>query len=419
MAYQLTDEKITATIEAAGKCKRADGSYNFNELGRALGIDARNASRRMATLASRGLLGFAPVIPGFETAKISSQLDASGNVERTFVQQRPERGPDYEIPKGHVIKGVSSLVDADGRTVQSWIKTREGINPSLFVDDLAAHFANFKPCAKPTKAPPLKYEDLLALYPWGDPHFGVHCWEGDAAENWDLKIGARVMCETFAKVIARTPKTERAILLIGGDTLHADSNENKTARSGNVLQVDGRYPKVLLKACDTIVEVANMLLQNHRMIEIITLPGNHDEHASYAISFFLHAWFRNDPRVIVDISPAIHRYRIFGKVMLGMTHTHTTKLKDMPGVMAAREAEMWGLSRFRFAHGFHRHVTQVGVTEGQGCIMECHQIMAPGDAWHWGEGYDAGRSLKSIIYDREGGEAGRSTVTVLPARKAA
>ncbi|ASV83166.1 hypothetical protein CES85_3944 [Ochrobactrum quorumnocens] len=31
------------------------------------------------------------------------------------------------------------------------------------------------------------------------------------------------------------------------------------------------------------------------------LPGNHDEDASVAVAYFLLAWYRNEPRVVVDV----------------------------------------------------------------------------------------------------------------------
>lgn len=317
------------------------------------------------------------------------------------------------LPEGHAIKGVSTLVGPDGEVKGQWIKSVAGPpDPAEYVRELQAHFASFEPAAKPVPIPDLIYEDQLTLYPWADPHIGLMVWGSEASENWDLKIGVQTIRDTFAQIVARTAPTKHAILLVGGDTLHADNNLNRTPASGHALQVDGRHQKVILTACETIVANTDLILKNHETVKVAVIPGNHDETSAYPIAMFVRAWYRNEPRVDVDLSPGLYRFYEFGKVMLGTTHGHAAKTKDMPQIMAAREPEMWGRTRHRFVHTFHVHHSSKLVSEGGGCIAETHQIIAPQDAWHYGAGFLSGRSMQSICYDRERGEVSRTRVAV-------
>lgn len=353
------------------------------------------------------------VIGGFEVRAITTRTDKNGEFAGETITQGPAKGPAFEVPEGHAVKGLSTLVDAEGRTVAQWVKTGSGpLDPAQFRAELEKHFSDFKPAAKSTKAPRPKYEDQLTLYPWADPHFGLMVWGAEASENWDLKLGVETIRETFAQTATRSSPTKNAILLVGGDTLHADNNLNRTPQSGHALQVDGRHQKVMLTACETIVANAELLRENHNSIELIVLPGNHDETSAYPIAMFLHAWFRKEPRIKVDLSPGLFRFREFGKVMLGSTHGHAAKVKDMPQIMAAREPAMWGRTRHRFIHAFHVHHSSKLLSEGGGCIAETHQIIAPQDAWHYGAGFLSGRSMQSICYDRERGEVSRVRVAV-------
>ena len=323
-----------------------------------------------------------------------------------------EGGKAPIIPDGFEISKVSSFV-VNGEATGQWIQTKPGRqDPTEYVRELEEAFKAFKPAAKPVKAPKLSYDDHLTLYPWADPHFGLMVWGSEASENWDLKIGVDTIRETFRQVVARTAPTKQAILLVGGDTLHADNNLNRTPQSGHALQVDGRHQKVILTACETIVANVEVIRQNHERVEVVVIPGNHDETSAYPIAMFLHAWYRNEPNVKVDLSPGLFRFREFGKVMIGTTHGHAAKAKDMPGIMAAREPEMWGRTRHRFVHTFHVHHSSKMVSEGGGCIAETHQIIAPQDAWHYGAGFLSGRSMQSICYDRERGEVARTRVAV-------
>ena len=305
---------------------------------------------------------------------------------------------------------LASELGAPRSTVQDSLKRlglnrQEAFNPIAFANEMEEAFASFKPGADPIETPKEDFVELLALYPLGDPHIGSLIWKGDASENWDMKIAINQYRETFSKIINRTPKTKHAILLLGGDTLHTDNNENVTPKSKNPLQVDGRYPKVFIRAAELIVELTDMLLRQHESVEIIVLQGNHDETSAVPLSFFFMAWFRNEPRVLVDTSARMVRFRKFGTTMLSMTHGHTIKPEKMAEIMARYEPEMWGSTKFRYAHTFHLHHRKRLTSELGGCITETHQIIAPADAWHYGAGFSgSGRSQQSIIYDRKQGE---------------
>ncbi|MBB5664716.1 hypothetical protein GGE68_002913 [Rhizobium leguminosarum] len=364
---------------------------------------------RLKAAAERGMLGTKPVLPGFRISQVTSTPNGD------FIQQKPERGPEWEMPVGHTIKGVSALVDADGRTIQQWVKTR--IEPSAIdiAETLKAAFADYEPAAIPTPAPENVQDELVTLIPCNDWHVGMFAWSQETDENWDLKIAERVIGRGIEEAIARSPASGVAIVLGGGDLTHADNNENRTSRSKNVLDVDGRHTKVTETAGRLLVRTIDAALRNNAIVEVRNLKGNHDEETAPAIAWFLHAWYRNEPRVIVDLDKSLFFHRRYGKVMISATHGHEAKLQDMPGIMAHRRAEDWGASMFRYAHGFHVHHKSKFATEGGGVIMESHQAPIPQDAWHFGSGFLSGRSLQTITYHRSYGEISRVRVAMLDA----
>ena len=397
----MHDASINAAVEAVAKYGTKQAAADR------LGIPVSTLKSQLKSAALKGLVPFSPApMPGFEIAQVASkQGDA-------WIKQRPEHGEKFAVPQGHVVKGVSALVDPDGREIAKWVKTKEGVDSGKLFEDLEARFATFAPAAEPVPRP-AAVSKRLAFFPWADPHFGMMSWGRETGVAWDLKIAIDVTRQTFDALVAATPATKKAMLLVGGDTLHADSNDNRTPNSGNPLDVDGRHPKVFMAACEALVENIGVMLAKFEQVDVIVIPGNHDATSWAPLAFFLHAWFRNEPRVEVDLSPAAFRFRQFGKVMLAATHGHQAKVRDLPQIMAAREASMWGSTKFRYAHGFHVHHQSQGISEGGGCIWETHQIVAPQDAWHFGQGYLAGRSMQSILYDAEQGEVGRFRVALV------
>lgn len=397
----LDDDTLQATADALAQAGSVRGAA------RALGISQKAVQKRRKRMAERGMLGFAPVLPGFAVKSVSSKAPNGA-----WVRQAKAPGPVFATPAGHTVKGESALVDTEGRVVQKWVKTRNEYAPGDIAEALKAAFVDYAPCAIPTPAP-ASAETLLTLIPLNDLHLGMYAWGRETERNWDLGIAERTIAAGIDDLIARTPASGLAVVLGGGDLLHSDNNQNQTARSGNALDVDGRYQKVLGVACRLMVHAIDATLRQHGRVIVRVLAGNHDEHSSAAVAYFLFAWYRAEPRVTVDVDPSLFWWLRFGRVLLGATHGHTVKLADMPSIMAHRRAQDWGATRFRYVHGFHIHHHSKLATEGHGVICESHQAPIPQDAWHFGSGFLSGRSLQAITYHREFGEVSRSRVAMI------
>lgn len=401
-AAPLSDESATE----AATLYRKHGSQAKAAF--AAGVSRATMQNRIHVAAQRGLLlDVAPAMPGFRISRVNNGPNGRS------IEQKPDHGAAFEVPAGHVIKGVSALVDADGREIVKWYKTKEGVFDPTQVIEWAKHaFADVKP-AKPIKQPAVASTDLLTLIPMADWHVGMFGWGKEVGQNWDLKIAEKVIGEAIEDIVARSPASAQAIVLGGGDLLHADNKENQTANSGNALEVDGRWPKVLQAAERLAVRTVDAALRRHGRITVRILPGNHDEHSAVAVTHFLLAYYRNEPRVTVDDDPSLFFWHRFGEVLLGATHGHTVKIDKMPSIMAHRRAKDWGVTRFRYVHGFHLHHKEKTVTEGEGVVTEVHQAPIPQDAWHFGKGFLSGRSLQTITYHRKAGEASRLRVALL------
>lgn len=379
----------------------------------ALGLEWSTFNSRLKVAAERGMCGTKAVLPGFRIAKVSNTPNGD------YVQQKPELGETFEVPAGHSVKGVSALVDADGREIIKWVKTRNEYAAEDVAERLKAAFADYQPAAEPIAAPPYSDADLLTLVPCNDWHAGMFAWHRETDENWDLDIAEREIGAAIEDVIARSPASKTVVVLGGGDLTHADNNENRTSRSKNVLDVDGRHQKVTETAGRLMVRTVDAALRRHGEVIVRNLKGNHDEETAPAIGWFLRAWYRNEPRVTVDVDQSLFFYKQHGLVMLAATHGHAAKLRDMPQIMAHRQPEMWGSTKHRYAHGFHVHHHSKFATEGGGVIMESHQAPIPQDAWHHGSGFLSGRSLQAISYHRRFGEVGRVRVAMMNAAQAA
>lgn len=405
MTPPVSDEEMQRTIAAYA----AHGG-NQVRMANELGIARSTLQSRLKRLARTGMLGHKPVLPGFEISRITST--PSGD----FIQQKPEQDrAGFNVPDGHIIKGVSAYLDGNGGVVGQWIKTREGIAHTTAIEAIKDAFADYQGAAAISQPPAAVDTDLLTLLPCNDWHVGVYVWGEEAGENWNLDKAERIIGQGVEEAVWRSPASAEAIVLGGGDLMHSDNNENRTSRSGNALDVDGRHQKVLGVTCRLMVRTIDVALLRHGRVTVRILPGNHDEYSSVAIAYFLLAWYRNEPRVTVDVDPSLFFWFRWGSVLLGSTHGHTVKAAQMPSIMAHRRAEDWGVTRFRYVHTFHLHHSAKTATEGNGVICEIHQAPIPQDAWHFGSGFLSGRSLQTITYHKNFGEISRSRVAILDA----
>jgi hypothetical protein len=376
---------------------------------KALGLHPKTLQSRLKTAAERGmLLDQPPAMPGFRIAQVTTAPDG-----KQHIQQKPEHGEVFEVPKGHVVKGVSALLDEDGRKIVEWVKTKQGERDPLHVADLLKKaFDNYVPAADPTPAPITAISSLLTLLPCNDWHVNMATWGKQTGSNWDLKIAEPTIGDAVVDVIARSPVSKIGVVLGGGDLMHINGKKAETA-NGTPQDIDSRYEKGLEVLQRLMVRTVDSARARYETVIVRILKGNHDEDPSPAIAHFLRAWYRNEPRVIVDTSPNLFWVYRFGSVMLAATHGHNVKIGEMPMIMAHRWAEDWGATKFRYAHGFHVHHTSKVATEGNGVLCETHQAPIPQDAWHYGSGYLSGRSLQAITYHESFGEIGRVRTAIL------
>jgi len=317
--------------------------------------------------------------------------------------------PDHDmtrtVPEPRIAKRISTCYDKDGKVNMQWvISTIDNDQMQAMLESMVQVYAEGVKRAKPIKAPKHADNDLLCVYPMGDPHFGMYAWWEEAGDDFDADIAERLTCGAIDRLIASAPASETAVLLNLGDMFHADNQKNVT-NSGHQLDVDGRWAKVLKIGLRAMIYCIDSLLQKHQHVIFRINKGNHDGHSSYAMAMMLDCYYDKEPRLTVDLSPSLTWYYEFGKNLIGSTHGDTIKGKDMMGVMAADKAEAWGRTKHRawYVGHVHHHDSK----EYAGGVVEYFRTLAAKDAWHAGQGYRAGRDMRLIVLHREHGEIER------------
>lgn len=250
-------------------------------------------------------------------------------------------------------------------------------------------------------APKISDADLATIYPLADLHVGLLSWEKETGFNYDLKIGRKTFEQAITRLMQVTPPSKQAVVLGLGDLLHADNYAGMTAQSKNILDVDGRWPRVLSTAAQIVLYTIDLALQKHQSVLVRILPGNHDEQSAIAVTLAVSMYYQNNPRVRVDDDAGRFWWWSWGKCFLGATHGDKAKPKGLPMLMAQRNPEAWGKTKFRYILTGHIH--QDSAIDLGGVIVESLQAPCAPDAWHTHMGYGAGRSIQAITYHKDRG----------------
>ena len=324
--------------------------------------------------------------------------------------------PDHDmtktVPEGFTVKGVSTYYDPDGKVRGQWVKSSadEESRIELVRQTIAALVEDIKGTARQTQAPAVTRGDLLCVYPLGDCHIGLRTWQEETGDSFDLNIARSLTTSAVDRLVESAPPADTAILLPLGDVFHANDQSNLTPAHKHQLDVDGRYVKVLQVGVQVFRYAIQKLLEKHQSVIVRFVSGNHDPQAIWALAFTIAAYFDNEPRVEVDLSPSAHWYYRFGKVLLGATHGDKSKANQLMGVMAADRPEDWGQTRHR--HWLCGHVHHTSVAEFPGCTVETFRTLAAADSYAAGYGYRAGRDMRCLVFHRDHGEIERHRADV-------
>lgn len=320
------------------------------------------------------------------------------------MSKNPKQDPSlhtHGAPEGYILRGVSTLLDQDGKPRGTWVKTARA---PVAAEDLSKVYKDAMRTVRSVYRKPVRPvggTDLACVYPLGDPHVGMLAWPAEAGKAWDLKIAAETHAQAVGELVDHAPATRHAVLANLGDLIHADGSKSKTF-AGTEVDTDGRYPKILRAATAMMIGLTETVLSKAEIVHVVNVRGNHDTDVSVAVAEIMRAHFRGERRVRIVSNAALHTYLKWEQNLWGFHHGHATKPKDMPLVMATDRPVAWGQTKHRKV--FMGHVHHESVKEHPGCVVESYNTLASQDAWHSGQGY---RSRQKACVEVFGAEVGR------------
>lgn len=282
--------------------------------------------------------------------------------------------------------------DADGKVIQEWRRMSPMLDKMQHVADGLCEQVKGKGKAKARRTRKTDTDEILFEIDLFDAHVGMYADERETLdEDYDCDIASQRMIKAAEGIASRSNRPHKAVLVFGGDMLHSDNRSNKTELSGNVLDVDTRYHRVvsyIIAACRDAVQVAAAIATE---VEVVVLEGNHSWHSEVWLARVLDSYYANCPNVTVKLDASPRKKLVFGDNLLVWAHGDKVAANKWAQIIAAEFPKEWGLTKYRHMKCGHIHhqksIAPVVVDEQAGLLVEYLPALCASDAWHSHAGF--------------------------------
>lgn len=278
-----------------------------------------------------------------------------------------------------------------------YYKTPQDSEQADILADIADAFKDippWRPVARPARG-----NNLMTVYPLVDAHFGMKSWGRETGgQDYDLHHAERDIKAAFSGLWDETPQSDHAVLILGGDTLHADDNQGHTQSRAHVVDTDGRLYKTSQVAIGAICWAIEGLARRHHRVTVRVLRGNHDPHAHLILHFALRERYRRTEIVWIEDSARDLYWIRHGRSLIAAHHGDKSGPQRLAMVLSDTCPE-WSATRDR--HIFTGHIHHDSIKDYPGVKWWSLRAFCPPD--EYGSHFGGRRALQSLTFcDKNG-----------------
>lgn len=292
--------------------------------------------------------------------------------------------------------------------VRVWLSRKtEEIRNNLVLDDFIKRAAKYAPKYKKIRYKKTKDSHLFEL-DMPDLQLGRLVAAEDAGYDLDPIMQIKKASAVVDSLINRASgfSISRILFPVGNDFFDTNTAEMTTAH-GTPQQDDVRWKRTYELGCEFVVSTIDKLSQI-APVDVLVVPGNHDEDKIFYLGGYVHAWYHNNKNVVVDNRPMKRKYYAFGENLIGLTHGYFEKNGKLDSLMAYEVPQLWAASRFREWHlGDKHHKVDMILKTNElenGVIVRILRSLATPSVWEFDKGFVGSmKAAESFVWsDNEG-----------------
>jgi hypothetical protein len=243
----------------------------------------------------------------------------------------------------------------------------------------------------------------MTVYPLYDMHIGMMAWGRETrGQDFDLKLMKSDLMQSISTVMARSPDSSEALIILGGDTIHVNDHFNETPASGHHQDADGRFEKIIDVAIEAISGAIELVAQKHATVKVLVLRGNHDETSHIVLKAALKQRYRDTDHIEFPVLPKWDKseiyWHIFGGVLIIANHGDKVKPEKL-AMIAADKCPDWSSAKYRVILTGHIHTLKV--MDMPGVTHYSLRAFCPPDAY--GANFGGVRGIQAMTFDKAKG----------------
>lgn len=362
-------EKLIEYLEANGKNKSWDELAKMFEIQRS--ESARNAWYRYRL--NKGNLPptmFVKPEEQLRTAEYVGELEAKIT---SFEENLKTGEAKLEVSSDSEIKTLEDLIektkiDLNKYKITRWrqnfwankYQVRVDLEPIVpteqedFRDKFIEFLKTFTP-APITEAPAESdKEGIMLVINKQDAHLNKYDSAGNNNIENRFKEFERSVNVSIAKAMAMN-KIDQALYVIGSDGFNSEftGTTTKGTPQQNLLDHHRSFAMICSHECNVI----NSLLASSSHVALVFVPGNHDEYIGWHLMMYLDAYYRNETRITVDVSPDYTKYVQFGNTAIMLNHGDAMKPEKLAAEFPMGMREEWSSCKHYYIFTGDKHHT--------------------------------------------------------------
>jgi hypothetical protein len=274
--------------------------------------------------------------------------------------------------------------NANGEVIQEWRRMSPSQQLAEDVVDRLCEQVEGKAGRIKSVPDTLAHSDIMVEIDIFDPHVGMYAEEKETLDSdYDCDIAVNRMREAVTNLASKSHPylPGKVVLVFGGDVMHSDTRSNKTEASGNALDVDSRYHRVVNYTVGVIRDCVEIAAKIAPRVDIVFIEGNHDWHSCVWMAEVTKAFYSKSPHINVVSGSSARKHMVFGENLLIWTHGDKIAPAKWPAIIAAEFYKEWGQTQFRHLKMGHIHhkkaIAPVVIDEQAGLVVEYLEALCP------------------------------------------
>lgn len=220
---------------------------------------------------------------------------------------------------------------------------------------------------------------VIALF---DLHFG-----NNTIDDYDESLG-----KIFRQL---ENEYQKVLILSGGDILHVDNYQSTTA-SGTQLDTTDMN-QAWDDAFDFFDLIIDKSLDHAEGVEVMYVPGNHDESAGQTLFKALNKLYRKEDRLVIDDRQEMYKATLLGHNFIGATHGVKRNKKDYPMLFATQFSSLWGTDGVNTREVYTGHLHHEHTVDMNGLMIRQMPTRNKDDKWHKDNGFVGSHKRFQIV----------------------